>query len=541
MSLSFCLSVVMLFFTPSISSTETVCSSKRQHTWGMFDRARWAKFGNENKSCYDRWNGDKNLSACSDHFICCLAVADNNTWDTSYVNNRTGKNPRVEEAQKRGLTCGVRTASKIKSNSTVRKAFKRKVAPLRIAFVNYSKGQRKLIQSNLADLGFYKSSIDGLYGKGTAAALEAYNKEYLGNADLSTAANANVLIADLLKGQPVVVDEAEVVVTANAEVGETELADPAPVPTFTFAQVRASYDARKYAKAFKDAQVLAVEGDADAQLLLGKMYADGRGTLQVATAAHMWFNLAGMNGNDEAFEERKTITASMTATAIEKAQAMAVKCIQSKYQDCGLTIMPVSALQVVAPAPQTVISVELLKQGFRAEPLLKRKQIQYALKKLNFYWSSVDGLWGRGTSSALTNYAKSSDAGDKSTDELFVRLLSKVTVPSSFAVANKPKLVTKVGTQSSSSLTTSEIDQILRRSRPKKDVSFFDLLGAFAEGYNAVDQGFQGSSVSPVGQGCFKTGEYQSGLSKICSYDCTGSPYAMTIGSASLCPLTVNR
>ena len=112
--------------------------------------------------------------------------------------------------------------------------------PLRIAFVNYSKGQRKLIQSSLADLGFYKSSIDGLYGKGTAAALKAYNKEYLGNADLSTTANANALIADLLKGQPVVVDEAEVVVTANAEVGETELADPAPVPTFTFAQITLS-------------------------------------------------------------------------------------------------------------------------------------------------------------------------------------------------------------------------------------------------------------------------------------------------------------
>ena len=105
---------------------------------------------------------------------------------------------------------------------------------------------------------------------------------------------------------------------------------------------------------------------------------------------------------------------------------------------------------------------------------------------------------------------------------------------------NKPKPVRKVVTQSSSNIGNGQLVP-LGRSRPKKDVSFFDLLGAFAEGYNAVDQGFQGSSVSPVGQGCFKTGEYQSGLSKICSYDCTGSPYAMTIGSASLCPLTVNR
>lgn len=172
---------------------------------------------------------------------------------------------------------------------------------------------------------------------------------------------------------------------------------------------------------------------------------------------------------------------------------------------------------------------------------MRRKQIQYALKKLGFYKSNVDGLWGGGTSSALIGYAKSDDARDNSPDKLFKSILSKVSVPSAFAVVTKPKSVKKVVPQSSSSLTSAEIDQLLNRSSPKKDVSFFDLLGAFAQGYNAVDQGFQGSSASPVGQGCFKTGEYQSGLNKICNYKCGLSPYAMTIGSANLCPLTVNR
>jgi hypothetical protein len=168
--------------------------------------------------------------------------------------------------------------------------------------------------------------------------------------------------------------------------------------------------------------------------------------------------------------------------------------------------------------------------------LLKRKQIQYALKKLSFYRSSVDGLWGRGTSSALTDYAKSSGAGFNSTDELFASLLSKVSVPSSFAVVKKP---------SSSNLGNGQLVP-LAGSRPKKDISFLELLGAFAVGVNAYNQDFynQGSGVTNQSSGtqtCFAKGDYTSGFNKICNYDCLGSAYATTISSTSLCPLTVNR
>ena len=42
-------------------------------------------------------------------------------------------------------------------------------------------------------------------------------------------------------------------------------------------------------------------------------------------------------------------------------------------------------------------------------------------------------------------------------------------------------------------------------------------------------------------QVCFKRGEYAEGLNKICSYDCLGSPAAITIGSSELCPLQIER
>ena len=40
---------------------------------------------------------------------------------------------------------------------------------------------------------------------------------------------------------------------------------------------------------------------------------------------------------------------------------------------------------------------------------------------------------------------------------------------------------------------------------------------------------------------CFKSGEYVSGMNKICIYDCLGSDTAITIGSTQLCPLTIER
>lgn len=44
-----------------------------------------------------------------------------------------------------------------------------------------------------------------------------------------------------------------------------------------------------------------------------------------------------------------------------------------------------------------------------------------------------------------------------------------------------------------------------------------------------------------VAMTCFKTGEMQQNMSKICFYDCLGSPAAITIGATQLCPLSINR
>jgi TPR repeat protein len=327
-----------------------------------------------------------------------------------------------DEAKRRGLGC---------RSKPVKKATPAPPSPLKKSFILLSKSDRKLVQSNLAQENFYQSSIDGLYGRGTADALKAYNEEYLGNADLGKASNAKALIADLLKETPTIAEESKTADIAEVELEKPKIPEPEPAPPLDFAQIKASYEAKEFSKAFANAQVLAIQGDTNAQFYLGKMYADGRGTIQVSTAAHMWFNIASMNGSDEAYEQRKAVTAQMTANAIEKAQAMAMTCIQSEYSDCGLTIKP--AANKVEPVAKTITELGLLKSHFKEQPLLKRKQIQYALKKLGVYSSSVDGAWGKGTATAVSNYQNIQEMQTNSPSELFASVLSKVEAPSFFA------------------------------------------------------------------------------------------------------------
>lgn len=227
---------------------------------------------------------------------------------------------------------------------------------------------------------YYRSVIDGLYGKGTAAALKAYNKEYLGNADLTKKANVDALFADILKPLP---SETTQVTTAQVEpVSTTPEPEPAVAPAaepdeapITLADMRSAYDSQDYSKAREAAEALAIQGEADAQFLLGKMYAEGLGTLQISKTAHMWFNIASLNGSAEAITERNAVAASISRTAVEEAQELALKCIQSKYADCGLSIKPKQTPEVQQPVLAAILDGAALGNDFKAQSVLRRKQL----------------------------------------------------------------------------------------------------------------------------------------------------------------------
>ena len=78
----------------------------------------------------------------------------------------------------------------------------------------------------------------------------------------------------------------------------------------------------------------AEQGNSKAKFNLALMYLNGEGVLQDYLQAHMWMNLAAVSGDKDAQKARDVIAAKMTSQQIGKAQAMAKKCLASKYKNC---------------------------------------------------------------------------------------------------------------------------------------------------------------------------------------------------------------
>ena len=89
-----------------------------------------------------------------------------------------------------------------------------------------------------------------------------------------------------------------------------------------------------------------------------------------------------------------------------------------------------------------------LKKVFYGLSTLEHKQMQYALKKLGYYQSTVDGIWGRKTLGALSSFIRKERI--KSRNALF-NLTEMVNVPSSFAVAKRPSTSSSSSSSSNSS------------------------------------------------------------------------------------------
>ena len=91
-----------------------------------------------------------------------------------------------------------------------------------------------------------------------------------------------------------------------------------------------------YSQAVKWYKLLAAEqGDADAQYHLSAMYANGWGISTDFILAHVWGNLANLNGNSNGAEIRDSVAIVMTTNQIQRAQNLAQECKEKDYKDCG--------------------------------------------------------------------------------------------------------------------------------------------------------------------------------------------------------------
>ena len=78
----------------------------------------------------------------------------------------------------------------------------------------------------------------------------------------------------------------------------------------------------------------AEQGLAPAQFSLGNMYSEGRGVPKDSVRAHMWFNIAGANGNEAARKQRDNLEDDMTRAEISRATELARTCMTSDYKGC---------------------------------------------------------------------------------------------------------------------------------------------------------------------------------------------------------------
>ncbi len=79
---------------------------------------------------------------------------------------------------------------------------------------------------------------------------------------------------------------------------------------------------------------LAAEQYADAQFLVGAMYALGKGVLKDYVRAHMWGTIAATNGNKLGTVLRDFVAEGMTPADISAAQKLARECVRKKYKGC---------------------------------------------------------------------------------------------------------------------------------------------------------------------------------------------------------------
>ena len=89
-----------------------------------------------------------------------------------------------------------------------------------------------------------------------------------------------------------------------------------------------------YEEAVRCYQLAAEQGHSKAQGNLGVMYAFGNGVIKDYVYAHMWGNIASMNGNDLGALLRDDFAEKMTSSQIEEAQRLARECIKKNYMGC---------------------------------------------------------------------------------------------------------------------------------------------------------------------------------------------------------------
>lgn len=146
-----------------------------------------------------------------------------------------------------------------------------------------------------------------------------------------------------------------------------------------------AYKQKDYFTAIKEFRTLAEQGHAEAQTMLGYMYASGKGVIQDYIQAHVWFNLAAAQGNERAFEAREKVAEAMTSEQIAEAQRLAREWTPKE-----------------SPAEETQETLPSSTGGPEGVALVRA--VQEHLAGLGYEPGPADGIMGSKTRWAIRDY-----------------------------------------------------------------------------------------------------------------------------------------
>ena len=119
-----------------------------------------------------------------------------------------------------------------------------------------------------------------------------------------------------------------------------------------FGSAMMQYQQRNYVAAYKEFNLLANQGDADAQFVLGDMYSKGQGTKQDYVQAHKWYSLAAQNGAQGAAQARDDLAKRMTKKEITDAERLA-----REWRASGSTLAETAPGPAASEAPPASTAV----------------------------------------------------------------------------------------------------------------------------------------------------------------------------------------
>jgi len=149
-----------------------------------------------------------------------------------------------------------------------------------------------------------------------------------------------------------------------------------------------SYQNGQLSEAAAEFKILANRNDADAQYMLGYMYALGEGVVQDYVKAHKWLNIAASQGKDGAREARDRVAGRMSRNQITRAQQLS-----RNWKPVPTQIPPTFTSS--RPQPQTTVYINSRSTV---------RDVQRRLSELGYRPGPADGAPGSRTRDAIRQY-----------------------------------------------------------------------------------------------------------------------------------------